>query len=707
MNEMHLLTRRLYLLLLGILVFVWGTPGNSPATIVYTVDQTVTTDAKVWPHAVAEAGDYQIGMAWIEVKSGNAVPVEVFRNSTRVRAFYAPVGEVTRFEMRLEGLAKDEKITVKVSPDHSTYRIGYQIALGTPTFDGLPVFNVADYGAVGDGTTDDAQAIHEAVFAARDAGGGTVRFDHTKTFRVRGGGWTFDLDGARNIRIVGRNPNNPDQRAKLLLESPTRVTRILKAENIHIDGFIVDYDPLPYWQAEVVGADPTNWTVDVRVFDRYPIPETGEGGFTFGRIFLPDGPGSRSGTGAHLWVSKVERIPGGSARDLRIHANLEGRNMKSGEATKEAVRKCANGEVPEVIMRTRNSTTDISYTVVLEESARVLLSNIRFYRVPKQTITPQDSHGPVTFRNIDMQMPDATEDPVFNRETELFYSWRGNYLSPNNRFGILIEDCEIDSAAMYDDVFAIFMRANEVRAVSGDTITVSRPGGTTVGNQVVHLLKPGDWVSVWTPDQSALKGMVRILNVGNISTDETTFDVTLESLPQGPAVGDAVLYEELLNRNSVIRRCRTTRIGTSQGSNRFRCVNLLIQNCHFDDLHFYIHKTDGPRPRDIVFDNVYNHDMDVGYVNLDDVIGVKFKNCTFDNTYIDMEGDTRPAYLDAVKWINMSGDILNLRDSEAWIFGDSSRNGSAEDLSDWVKTDASSTIHFSAPPTKSSEAISR
>ncbi len=56
--------------------------GNPPLTkpgetFVFTVDQTVTGEPKRWTHRVAEAGDYQLGMAWVEVQSGREVEVTI------------------------------------------------------------------------------------------------------------------------------------------------------------------------------------------------------------------------------------------------------------------------------------------------------------------------------------------------------------------------------------------------------------------------------------------------------------------------------------------------------------------------------------------------------------------------------------------------------------------------------------------------------
>ena len=240
----------------------------------FAVDQPLTSKDKSWTYAVKESGDYQLGLAWVEVESGDNVAVEIFTNGTkRVKALYAPAGEVTRFEARLENLAVNDTITVKVTSNGGRYRAGYQIAFSTPTFDGLPLFDVATYGAVGDGITDDFAAIHAAVTAAKNAGGRIIQFNGAKTYRSIGldDGTVetlIDLEETENIKIEGNG-------ARVVLHPPDRFTNIRYAENIQVDGFTIDYDPIPYYQGTITDINMTNLTIDIDVPERYPIPVVG------------------------------------------------------------------------------------------------------------------------------------------------------------------------------------------------------------------------------------------------------------------------------------------------------------------------------------------------------------------------------------------------------------------------------------------------
>ena len=109
-------------------------------------------------------------------------------------------------------------------------------------------------------------------------------------------------------------------------------------------------------------------------------------------------------------------------------------------------------------------------------------------------------------------------------------SWRDGLHIKNGRWGILIEECDWDGAASYDDSFAIYSRAQKMVAVDGNTMTIT----PTFLNKEFFLWKPGDWASVWSPGQEELRGMSRVVSVDG-KTGNQAFHVTLEAMPAGAA----------------------------------------------------------------------------------------------------------------------------------------------------------------------------
>ena len=657
------------------------------STIVQVVDEPLSGNIGTWSHAVKEAGDYQIGMAWLDVTSRGQVDLRVLAGGKEIKSLSARPGPAPlRFETRVEDLSQGDTIEVEATPATGTrYRIGYQVAFCTPTFVGAKVFPVADFGARGDGNMDDQTAITRALTAAKQAGGGIVRFDGSKIYRVIGRTDlsiepVFDLDGARNIHIEGNG-------ATLMIHPPDRMANIAFAENIHISGFTVDYDPQPYYQGIITDIDVPNMTVDIEVPDRYPVPEVGTSPTHapfFGRSFIPDAPGARWGHGHNLYIEKVTRI--GIERQLRLQIRKDAKGSGTPNASMRPRLQHAHDNGATEFVVPHRVYGHLGGNNIITRSSRIKLSDIRYYCAPYFWMSILSNTGPITLANVDIQTP--------HPETELYVTWRDGLHIKNGRWGILIEDGDWDGAAMYDDTFALYSRRQVLVSVTGKvaTLTPSFQGRET------FLWQPGDWASFWSPDQGILRGMARIVSAKDVTAPH--YAVTLESVPAGVTPGDVVLHEESLNRNTVIRNCSTTKVGTESSTTRFRGTDVLFQNNRFEEFDLRLEFSDRlgtPRARDVVIENTYLSSVE-GRVTLSRPMGVVFRRCTLDGVDVLCRHGAENVYFNNVAWTNMTDNILTLsQGSQAWLFGGSSRNGSSSELAEWVHRDASSTVHYTAP----------
>lgn len=637
------------------------------AGLLDAVELQARSEAFVWQHRAAHNGDYQLGMAWIRVVSGDGVRLRMQAGGRTLRDSTIERGaEPVRLETRFEGMEAGETIEIQVLPDAGArYEMGFHLALATPIFDGLEVFAVADFGALGDGVTDDFAAVQEAVAAARAAGGGIIRFPADRTFRLVGRDdmtpeAIFDLEGASNISIEGNG-------ATLVLHPPDRLAVIRNAWNIQIDGLKVDYSPLPYYQGAIDAIDPDSMTIDITVPERYPVPEVGVPDFNgpfFGRSFIPHAPGSRSGDGDNIYVEKIEQR--GDERALRIHVTSTARGSDTPDVgMRKRVARAKESGATEFVM------PDLRYghrhgQTIINNSGRILLTNMRWYCVPHFWLSITDNISPVTLRNVNLQMKQP--------ETELFVSWRDGMHIKNSRFGLTIEGCNLDGAAMYDDVFAIYTRVHKITGVDGRRLAVAP---AFRNHKDFRTWRRGDWVSIWNQDQSILRGMSQLVEAEDVS-GQNRFYLTLNSLPEGIEAEDVLINEELLNRNTLIRNCRSSEVGTGNATTRFRASDIHFESNVFREFSFTVEFDrfwGTPRSRGVHVRDTTIHSTG-GRVLLQWPIGVHFENVRLENTLLNAFLNVEGASLKTIEWIDAPDRFLRVgAGSDISISGRSSVNG--------------------------------
>jgi len=129
-------------------------------------------------------------------------------------------------------------------------------------------FHIADYGAVGDGQTDDGPAIRKAVAAAVEAGAGSKVVFDTKPYRLAkydAANYHINLNGVKGITIEGNG-------AEIINNPYNSILNIEKSENVKFSGFKLDCFPLPFTQGTITEVDLANGKFYLQIHKGYDNP---------------------------------------------------------------------------------------------------------------------------------------------------------------------------------------------------------------------------------------------------------------------------------------------------------------------------------------------------------------------------------------------------------------------------------------------------
>ena len=646
--------------------------------LVATVDSGKLSAEKSWSYTLKQGGDYQLGTSWVELLSDGEVEVTITINGKQVKRVAAskdsrkPTGRSSedfglfRLESRFEAVAPGSQIEFKAVPTGAVdYRIAFDLVSTIPDFTGLKVLHVADFGAVGDGVHDDMAAIHKAVDAAKAAGGAIIRFEKEKHYRVIGKDdlsyeVAFELLDTANIKIEG-------QGSTIILHPPDGLANIRRSRNIQIDGLLVDYAPLPYYQGAVTDINIDNMTVDLVVPERYPVPLTGvceNDNPYFARSFAPDYPGARTSKMTHnIYVESVSALD--DPRHVRLHIRGSTKGSEHTSKIKPRLIAAKKGGTTEFIVPHRDYGHREGWTHI-SQSARVTFSNLHYYLAPYFWMRVKGNSGPVTFKNVDLKMK--------HPETELLASWRDGFHIKNARFGTLIDGSDLDGASQYDDTFAIYTRIHNV--VTQDVNTLALDAAFR-DHKDLYCWLPGDWVSIWNKDQTQLRGMARLVQLVDEPESEKRFHLTFEQLPDGIQPDDVVISDEVLNRGTLIRNCTTTSTGAgAAATTRFRASDIRFENNHFQNIHFQTEFNPfwaTPRSRGVSVQDCFFGGPRTT-VKLSSPIGVVFERCQFDRMTVLAPSKAEQVVFTDSLWTNVDKMIIAGPGSTMYLEGDVSVN---------------------------------
>lgn len=181
----------------------------------------------------------------------------------------------------------------------------------------LKPINVKDFGAKGDGVTDDTAAINAAIGAAQRQGVGAV-------VALPSGRYKTAIGAEKSIRITGADGLTFQGEVDTTIVSgdlDEPVFRIVDSKSVSVRKISIDHDPLGYTQGTITSVDIPNMTCEVSIDPGYPAPNdpTFKGSQVHPFVFPEKNyyqldrywpnPSEMVKTGEHTWSWKLQGPP--------------------------------------------------------------------------------------------------------------------------------------------------------------------------------------------------------------------------------------------------------------------------------------------------------------------------------------------------------------------------------------------------------------
>lgn len=422
---------------------------------------------------------------------------------------------------------------------------------------------VKDFGAIGDGVTDDSMAVTAAIEALRTAGDGSILyFEPNKVYYFGEGSYALSLVGLRNVTVKGENTT-------ILAKSIMGLCLLHANQNVVLNGFRFDYATKPYALAEVVEADLESGEMVIRtdrslhITEEYRQPV----GDYFGVVDREEGR-YHIGIDAYRVLNAKEHLYKVACNDV-----FTGRE--------ERMRMLLEGDRFIIPMPHIGQVIEQAFTVL--DNRDFTMRNCQVWSAAKFMFFLCGNEGIFRFSNVDI-LPSPQEEGI------RFVGWRDGFHCKENRGRLIWENCS--ARYLYDDLFNISASMLQVERREARQILLYWPERGTP----YAYAQPGDTISFFDTDTGKWIGTTILESVevsGNAIA--VTLKEELEGIRAG--AGCKAIVDSLAAPDSRIQG------GDFQGTFRFRSP-LYVTDSRLHVTRMWLNAEpplEGPIARNILF----------------------------------------------------------------------------------------------------------
>lgn len=451
------------------------------------------------------------------------------------------------------------------------YLLGYiGTTLGTAENEKSIVY-VSEYGAVGDGVTDDGKAITAALEVARNAeSGSVVSFDENKTYFVS------ETGNSENTALLLKNLNGISVKGKnttVLCDKNLTYMNIHDCVDTNVSGLNFDLKTRAHFVGTVTAVDADKGYFDV-VSDR-------DFGF-YGNWFPTNSPfclvAAENTSRKFITFTKFQTLDK-SRLSYRVYADMSNYIL----GTDSHVKALKNGDKVIVPVPYIGHCGERMFTVTNNEN--IALKNINVWNAREFVFGLWWNSGEVLFESVNIMPP---ED-----ESVVFSSWRDAYHCKSNSARLIWKNCTAKGNG--DDIINISANMLYVESVISPTEVICRWKET---NGSYGPVKPGESIVIWDVDTGKLIGKTTLKQVADAGNNRYVLNDAINGLSSGENI--RFCFESHAAPNSQIIYC------DFDGTLRFHGGPLTVLNSKLTLAKLWIdYETylEGPIPHDILFKN--------------------------------------------------------------------------------------------------------